>query len=243
MTLYRPQIRILTAEDPIEYVYDQFSQSEVNERVGNTFAAYLRAFLRHDPEVIMLGEIRDEETASIAFRAAQTGHLVLSTLHTNTAVGAIDRLLDLQVDPNLVASSMLGVLSQRLVREVCPECKTSYMPSSELLSEFFEEPPEITWYKGRGCRMCNFTGYKGRMSVAELWTPDERDVILISKHANLDTIRESSKRTTVSMARDVADRLVAGRTNLEELIRVLPYSAVYEFRSFRLDAFDGAETA
>ena len=243
MTLYRPQIRILTAEDPIEYVYDQFSQSEVNERIGNTFATYLRAFLRHDPEVIMVGEIRDEDTASMAFRAAQTGHLVLSTLHTNTAIGAINRLLDLRVDPNLLASSMIGVLSQRLVREVCHACKTPYEPSRELLKEFFDVPPAIPWYKGRGCEVCNFSGYKGRMSVAELWTPDERDVILISKNANFDDVRESSKRSTISMTHDVADRLIAGRTNLEELIRVLPYSAVYEFRHFDLDALDHAEQA
>ena len=123
MTTYRPQIRVLTAEDPIEYVYEQFSQSEVNERIGNTFQAYLRAFLRHDPEVIMVGEIRDEETAEMAFRAAQTGHLLLSTLHTNDAISAITRLLDLKVDPNLIASSLLGVLAQRLIRCVCAECR------------------------------------------------------------------------------------------------------------------------
>lgn len=234
MTLYRPQIRILTAEDPIEYVYEQFSQSEVNERIGNTFANYLRAFLRHDPEVIMVGEIRDEDTAQMAFRAAQTGHLLLSTLHTNSAVSAVSRLLDLSVDPNLVASSLLGVLAQRLVREVCPACRTEYAPAPELLREFFDEPPaDARWYKGKGCSACNFSGYKGRMAVAELWTPSEDDIILINKRAPFEEIRESAKRSTISMAEDIADRLASGRTNLEELIRVLPYSSIYEFRQLQ----------
>ena len=128
MTVYRPQIRVLTAEDPIEFIYDQFSQSEVNEQIGNTFASFLRAFLRHDPEVIMVGEIRDTETAGMAFRASQTGHLLLSTLHTNSAVGAIPRLRDLQVDPNSLASSLIGVVGQRLVRQVCSACKVEYNP-------------------------------------------------------------------------------------------------------------------
>src|SRR2546426_2966237 len=122
-SIYRPEIKIVTAEDPIEYVCAQFAQHEVNERVGNTFAAYTRAFLRHDPEVIMLGEIRDPETAELAFRAAQTGHLVVSTLHTNDALGAITRLRDLGVDASVWTSSLLGVLAQRLVREICWNCK------------------------------------------------------------------------------------------------------------------------
>ena len=235
MTLYRPQIRVLTAEDPIEYVYEQFSQSEVNEQIGNTFANYLRAFLRHDPEVIMVGEIRDEETAQMAFRASQTGHLLLSTLHTNSAIGAVSRLLDLSVDPNLVGSSIIGVLAQRLVRQVCQTCKTPYAPSPDLLREFFDAPPaDVVWYKGKGCPACNFSGYKGRLSVSELWMPSEEDVILISKSAPFDQIREHSQLSTISMAEDIAGRLLAGRTNLEELIRVLPYPSVYAFRQLHM---------
>ena len=231
MTVYRPEIRILTAEDPIEYVYEQFSQSEVNERIGNTFARYLRAFLRHDPEVIMVGEIRDEETAEMAFRAAQTGHLLLSTLHTNDAVSTVTRLRDMNVDPNLLASSLLGVLSQRLIRVVCPDCREEYEPSADLLQEFFAARPEgLQFYHGRGCAHCTFSGYKGRTSVAELWVPNEEDIIGISKSAPFDQIRDSSRRSTISMVHDVMDRLAAGRTNLEELIRMLPYSSVYQFR-------------
>jgi type IV pilus assembly protein PilB len=231
MSLYRPQIRILTAEDPIEYVYEQFSQSEVNEQIGNTFASYLRAFLRHDPEVIMVGEIRDEETADMAFRAAQTGHLLLSTLHTNTAVGAVTRLLDLKIDPNMLTSALIGVLGQRLVREVCNGCRVAYQPSDELMREFFDAPPSgLTFYKGEGCEGCNFTGFHGRMSVAELWVPNDEDLLLINKGAPFEDLRRSSLRTTLSMADDALERLVAGRTNLEELIRMLPYSAICEFR-------------
>jgi type IV pilus assembly protein PilB len=231
MTLYRPEIRILTAEDPIEYVYEQFSQSEVNDRIGNTFARYLRAFLRHDPEVIMIGEIRDEETAEMAFRAAQTGHLLLSTLHTNDAVSSITRLADLNVDPNLAASSLLGVLAQRLVRAVCQDCREEYEPSPELIREFFPERPAGTrFYRGRGCEKCNYSGYKGRMSVAELWVPNDEDIILISKRASMEEIRASARRSTISMVEDAWQRLSEGRTNLEELIRMLPYNSVYQFR-------------
>jgi type II secretory ATPase GspE/PulE/Tfp pilus assembly ATPase PilB-like protein len=244
MTTYRPEIRVLTAEDPIEYVYDQFSQSEVNERIGNTFQAYLRAFLRHDPEVIMVGEIRDEETAEMAFRAAQTGHLLLSTLHSNDAISTVSRLLDLKVDPNLIASSLLGVLAQRLIRCVCAECRKPYEPAKELVREFFPVRPDgLVFYQGTGCRVCNFTGYKGRMSIAELWAPDAEDAILISKQASFDELRTSAHRTTISMAQDVMDRLIAGRTTLEELIRVMPYASVYQFRQFVATGLVGVETA
>jgi type IV pilus assembly protein PilB len=238
MTAYRPEIRVLTAEDPIEYVYEQFSQSEVNERIGNTFGRYLRAFLRHDPEVIMIGEIRDEETAEMAFRAAQTGHLLLSTLHTNDAISAMTRLLDMRVDPNLLASSLLGVLAQRLAREVCSACRKPYRPSRDLIEEFFVHEPEgLTFYRGAGCAACNYTGYRGRTSIAELWVPSEDDVILISKSAPFDEVRASALRSTVSMVSDVTERLSSGRTNLEELIRVMPYSAVYQFRQATASGF------
>jgi type II secretory ATPase GspE/PulE/Tfp pilus assembly ATPase PilB-like protein len=233
MTVYRPEIRILTAENPIEYVYEQFSQSEVNERIGNTFATYLRGFLRHDPDVIMVGEIRDEDTASMALRAAQTGHLVLSTLHTSTAAGCVPRLTDLGVDGNLLASSLLGVLSQRLVREVCSGCRVPHTPPPELLREFFGgRAPHAQWMTGRGCTACHFSGYKGRLAIAELWMPTEQDVLLISKGAQFDEIRESSRQGTISMGRDVINRLCEGRTTLEELIRVLPYEHVAEFRRY-----------
>jgi len=231
MTVYRPGIKILTAEEPIEYVYENFSQCEVNERIGNTFAGYLRAFLRHDPEVIMIGEIRDEETASMAFRAAQTGHLVLSTLHTNTAIGAVARLQGLGLDLNVLTSCLLGVLSQRLIREICPKCKQESTPSVDLLKEFFVAPPtDMRWYQGRGCSHCNFTGYRGRLAVAELWTPSDDDIILINKDAPFEELQQSASKSTIFVAEDAMEKLREGRANLEELIRMLPYSSIYQFR-------------
>jgi type IV pilus assembly protein PilB len=233
-SIYRPEIRILTVEDPIEYVYEQFSQSEINEQIGNTFASYLRAFLRHDPEVIMVGEIRDEETAEIAFRAAQTGHLLLSTLHTNFAVEAINRLRDLGVDANLLASSLAGVLGQRLVRSICPDCKVEYRPSDELLRQFFaDRQATMALYKGSGCGKCNFTGYRGRVAVVELWVPDDDDVILMAQDAPIDQIRAKAARNTFTMAECAWRLLQQGRTNMEELIRMLPYAAIQDMRTRR----------
>ena len=231
MTLYRPGIKILTAEDPIEYVYENITQCEVNYKIGNTFANYIRAFLRQDPEVIMVGEIRDAETAEMAFGAAQTGHLVLSTLHTNDAISSITRLLGLGVDRNLITSCLLGVVSQRLVRETCSHCKKEYVPSEELLQEFFETPPtDIQWFKGQKCSLCDYTGYNGRIALAQIWMPNENDVILINKGAVIDELRKSSYQSTVFMIEDAVRLLRDGRTNLEELIRTLPYSHIYESR-------------
>ncbi len=231
MSLHRPEIRILTAEDPVEYVYDELSQSEVNDDIGNTFAEYLRAFLRHDPEIIMVGEIRDQETAEMAFRAAQTGHLLLSTLHTNSAIAALPRLLDLKIESSLIGSSLIGVLSQRLARRICPSCRQEWSPSPEVLNEFWETvPAHVKLFRGVGCTDCGFSGYKGRMMVADLWMPDEQDAGLITRQAPFDEICQSAQRTTCSMAQDAHERLVAGTTTVEELLRVLPYGAIVEHR-------------
>jgi type IV pilus assembly protein PilB len=230
-TLYRPGIKILTAENPIEYVDDRFSQHEVNERLGNTFARYLRAFLRHDPEVIMVGEIRDAETAELAVRAAQTGHLVLSTMHTNDAVSAVTRLWDLGVDSSLITSSLLGVLSQRLVRRLCTHCAEQYTPPAELLHALFDRPAAgLSWVRGRGCTHCSLTGYTGRVAVGELWTPGDEDAMLINMRAPFDQIRRSAARTTLPMAADVMDRLVRRETTVEEIVRTLPYTSLRQLR-------------
>ena len=179
----------------------------------------------------MIGEIRDGETANLAFRAAQTGHLVLSTLHTNDAISALPRLLDLGVDANLIASSLLGVLSQRLAREVCAECREPYAPPQQLLEETFGTPRvDFKWFRGAGCAVCNYTGYRGRMILSELWTPNDADVVLINKGAPFEEVRESARKTTLSMADDVAEKLALGRTNLEELIRALPHSALRQLQ-------------
>jgi type IV pilus assembly protein PilB len=231
MKLQRPEIRILTAEDPVEYVYDEVSQSEVNDQIGNTFASYLRSFLRHDPEVIMVGEIRDEATAEMAFRAAQTGHLLLSTLHTENALAALPRLLDLEVESSLIGSSLIGVMSQRLVRRVCDACREPFTPPAELVAEFFTAvPSDMTFTHGAGCAVCGHSGYKGRALLVDLWVPDDQDLRLVTQRAPLDEIAASASRTMLSMAQNANERLRAGRTTLEELLRVLPYATVIEHR-------------
>jgi type II secretory ATPase GspE/PulE/Tfp pilus assembly ATPase PilB-like protein len=187
--------------------------------------------LRHDPEVIMLGEIRDAATAELAFRAAQTGHLVLSTLHTNDALGAVTRLKDLGVDTSVCTSSLLGVIAQRLVREICWNCKHEALPADSLLRATFEEPPrDLRWFRGTGCAACHHTGYKRRIAIIEVWIPSLDDVLLINQTAAFDAIATSARRSTYSMATDALAKLREGRTTLEELVRVLPPSALRELR-------------
>ena len=225
-TVYQPGIKILTAENPIEYVFDGFRQHEVDERLGNTFATFLRSFLRHDPDVIMIGEIRDWETANLAFRAAQTGHLVLSTLHTNDAISALPRLIDLGVDANLITSSLLGVLSQRLAREVCSECREPYAPPPQLLEETLgTSRVDSNGRVAPDARRATTPATAGARSSPELWTPNDADVVLINRGAPFEEIRGSARKTTLSMADDVAEKLAQGRTNLEELIRASPLGA------------------
>jgi type II secretory ATPase GspE/PulE/Tfp pilus assembly ATPase PilB-like protein len=167
----------------------------------------------------------------MALRAAQTGHLLLSTLHTNDAVTAVSRLIDSNVDPTMVSSSLFGVLSQRLVRTVCSDCSAPYEPSGELMREFFETPPpDFAWRRGRGCAACDFTSYRGRRVLGELWAPDETDAILINRTAPFEDLRTSAVRTTFSMTESALRLLKEGQTNLEELIRMLPYASVYRFR-------------
>jgi len=234
-SVYRPEIKIVTAEDPIEYVCNDFSQHEVDVRVGNTFAQYLRSFLRHDPEVIMIGEIRDSETAELAFRAAQTGHFIISTMHTNDSIGAINRLKDLGVDANVCTSALLGVMAQRLVRQICWNCKQEYEPPRALLESVFEFPPTgFRFYRGAGCDECHHSGYKGRLLISELWTPSERDVMLINDGAPFDTIQESARKSTIPMADDVVGKLRDGRITLEEVVRAAPHTTIKALRTMLL---------
>jgi type II secretory ATPase GspE/PulE/Tfp pilus assembly ATPase PilB-like protein len=231
-SVYHPEIKVLTAEDPIEHVDPRFCQHEVDERAGTTFAAYARSFLRHDPEVIMLGEIPDAETARLAFRAAQTGHLVLSTVSTDDALGTVARVKALDVDGTLWASALRGVLAQRLVREICRDCKEECTPPASVLSVAFDRvPSDLRWYRGAGCSACHRTGYRGRLPVAELWIPGGDDVTLIHQNAPLDTIVAAARKNTYSMASDALTKLRDGRTTLDELLRVLPPSALRELRA------------
>jgi type IV pilus assembly protein PilB len=224
LKINRENINIMTVEDPVEYQFPQIRQVHVNHKAGLTFAAALRSFLRQDPDVIMVGEIRDVETAQIAVQAALTGHLVLSTLHTNDSPTAFSRLIDMGVEPFLVSSAMLGVLAQRLVRQVCSKCKELYVPQESLLKAVGlsgKVDPEVKFARGNGCKLCNGSGYKGRIGIYELLkvTPQIEEVVL--RGASVDEIREVAKKQGMRTLRDAAiDKLMAGETTPEEVMRV-----------------------
>ncbi|MDM8564135.1 type II secretion system ATPase GspE [Candidatus Halobeggiatoa sp. HSG11] len=208
---------IMTVEDPIEYYLDGIAQTQVNTKVNMTFARGLRAILRQDPDVVMVGEIRDVETAQIAIQASLTGHLVLSTLHTNTAIGAITRLRDMGVEPFLLASSVIGLMAQRLIRLLCPNCKQTYIPNSVEIAELnLTTVPEL--YKSQGCSDCNSIGYKGRTGIYELVNVDTtlRNMI----HDNVGQHELENYVNNQSIYQDGVRRLLAGDTTFDELLRV-----------------------
>lgn len=217
-----PGTNIITCEDPIEYDMNGINQSQVNVRAGLTFASQLRAILRQDPDVILVGEIRDRETAEIAFQAAVTGHLVFSTLHCNDSPGAITRLLDMDVEPFLIGSSVIGVLSQRLVRLLCPECKKPYTPTSEdlALSGMNYIPKDASFYASVGCPHCNSRGYKGRLAVLELMTVNSRIRQLIMQRATSETIRQAAIEAGMRSMREYAvNRVTSGISTFDEIRR------------------------
>jgi general secretion pathway protein E len=212
---------IMTVEDPIEYYLDGISQTQVNTKVEMTFARGLRAILRQDPDVVMVGEIRDLETAEIAIQASLTGHLVLSTLHTNSAVGAIARLRDMGVEPFLLSSSLVGVLAQRLVRQLCPSCKQPHpaTPSDcEVLGVNPATPPTI--YTPVGCDQCNQSGYRGRSGVFELVVVDEGLQTMIHEGRGELDLERYARQSSASINDDGRRRVLAGDTALAELVRV-----------------------
>jgi type II secretory ATPase GspE/PulE/Tfp pilus assembly ATPase PilB-like protein len=183
---------IITCEDPIEYELEGISQSAVHERAGLTFAKQLRAILRQDPDVVLVGEIRDAETAEIAFRASLTGHLVLSTLHCNEAAGAISRLLDMGLPPYLIASALSGVVAQRLARRLCANCREKYQPEGHLLEPLAEFTDNTEFYRPIGCVQCDGTGTKGRTSVHEIMIVDANIRRLIKESADTNTVRKAA---------------------------------------------------
>ncbi|TYK67456.1 type II secretion system protein GspE [Colwellia echini] len=212
---------ILTVEDPIEYAIEGIGQTQVNSKVDMTFARGLRAILRQDPDVVMIGEIRDLETAQIAVQASLTGHLVLSTLHTNTAAGAITRMEDMGVEPFLLSSSLLGVLAQRLVRTLCPTCRESHLPDAEerqLLA--LPEDNELVIYRAVGCKECSFKGYRGRVGIHELLPVDEKVRELIHNGQGEQAIEKHVRKNYASIRRDGFDKVMLGKTTLEEVLRV-----------------------
>jgi len=216
---------IITVEDPVEYRLTGIRQIQVNPKVNLTFANGLRSILRQDPDVIMVGEIRDFETADIATHAALTGHLVFSTLHTNDAAGSVMRLVDLGVEPFLVASSLTGVLAQRLVRKICVDCKEAYTPSWEVLKdiglEASEKDSKFKFYRGKGCARCLNSGYKGRIAIFELLVSDEKIRNLIVSKAPLEELKKAARSGGMANLKDDGIRKIAeGITTIEEVLRV-----------------------
>ncbi|MCL4210562.1 MAG: GspE/PulE family protein, partial [Phycisphaerales bacterium] len=217
--LNRDDINISTVEDPIEANLPNINQFQVNEKAGFNFANALRSLLRQDPDIVMVGEIRDEETASIVVQAALTGHLVLTTLHTNDAPSAVTRLVNLGVEPYLVAAVLRGVLAQRLVRKICPHCKESYTPDPVLRDGLESDGRHVELlYRGQGCSRCRSTGFAGRIGIFELLVPDEDLLALIAQGANLQSIREFLARTGFATLRqDGLEKAKQGLTTVEEV--------------------------
>jgi general secretion pathway protein E len=218
-----PEKNIITIEDPIEYQLQGIGQMQVNPKIDMTFATGLRSILRQDPDVIMVGEIRDSESAEIAIQAALTGHLVFSTLHTNDSFGALTRLLDMEVEPFLVSSSVLAVLAQRLVRVICADCREPYTPNETELARvgLTESNLSGTIYRPLGCNMCRNTGYRGRTAVHELLVMDDDVRKLVMEKADAAMIRRSCTGKGMKLLRhDGTERVMAGQTTIEELLRV-----------------------
>jgi general secretion pathway protein E len=220
-----PDKNIITIEDPIEYQLHGVGQMQVNPKIDLTFAGGLRSILRQDPNVIMVGEIRDAETAEIAIHAALTGHLVFSTLHTNDSFGAVTRLVDMGIEPFLVSSSILAVIAQRLVRILCPQCRVEYNPTPEELARIGMQPRDVNRPLFRasdnGCRNCRGTGYRGRTAVHELMMMDDEVRTLVMKNADSSTIRRACTSRGMRLLRqDGAERILAGQTTIEELLTV-----------------------
>ncbi|WP_224247808.1 type II/IV secretion system protein [Hyalangium gracile] len=231
--LNTPDVKILTAEDPIEYVIDGIQQSQVNEEIGNTFDHYVRAFMRQDPDILLVGEIRDKETARSTLRAALTGHLILSTVHANDVFGVVRRIMDLGVEESLLSQTLLCVLGQRLVRRVCLACAEPYTPAADLVAEFFPQgvPEGARLMRGRGCEACEGTGYSGRTALMEFWEPDDQGRDLLEKGAEVSALRKSALEMGFRSVLAHAQRLaLEGTTSLEELRAVVPYDAILRYR-------------
>ena len=218
-----PSTKLITAEDPVEYDIDGIVQCQIKPDIELTFARILRAMLRQDPDVILIGEIRDKETAEIAVQASLTGHLVFSTLHTNDAPSSIARLLDLGLEPFLVTATLEGVIAQRLVRKICSACKTEYQPAEEQIMELGLQMQDVegkTFYYGKGCDVCNNTGYKGRMGVYEIMTLDDEMRDQIIKNASTQVLREMAKKRGLRTLRESGLLAIYdGVTSIEEVVR------------------------
>ena len=215
--------KLLTAEDPVEFDIEGIMQVAINEGVGMTFGKALRSFLRQDPDIIMVGEMRDLETAQIAIQASLTGHLVLSTLHTNDAPGAVTRLVDMGTEPFLVSSTLMAVLGQRLVRTICKDCRTPFEPTEQQLSLLNLSPHDLgdkVFYYGRGCSTCNDTGYKGRKGIYELLVANDTIRNLITERAPTVVLRQKAVELgMVTLREDGLRGIFDGATTIEEVVK------------------------
>ena len=222
--LNRPDRKIITAEDPVEYYLPGINQVEVKSDIGMTFARIIRAMLRQAPNVILVGEIRDAETADMAIQASLTGHLVFSTLHTNDAPGSITRLIDMGVPPFLVASSVMAIMAQRLVRVVCSKCKEEYKPDRGELQQFSITPEQLkraTFMRGKGCNHCQHTGYHGRKAVFELMTMNSTIREMTFKSEPTQAIRRQARLFGMkTLVDDALDKAVKGITTLAEVYKL-----------------------
>jgi type II secretory ATPase GspE/PulE/Tfp pilus assembly ATPase PilB-like protein len=222
------QVNVVTVEDPVEYILPRITQTQVHEAAGMTFAAGMRAILRQDPDIIMVGEVRDHETAETAVRAALTGHLVLTTLHTNDAVSAIPRLKDIGPDPSLISDALLGIVAQRLVRKVCPHCAVPHEPNAhdlKMLGISYDQANASQWRIGKGCPKCFDSGYSGREAVVELLNVDDTVRQIIYEGTLTQLHRYLHKCGLESFRKAAIAKVTTGLTTMSEILRVLPYSA------------------
>jgi general secretion pathway protein E len=217
-------LKIITVEDPVEYQLPGINQIQVNPKIDLTFAGALRSILRQDPDVVMIGEIRDRETAEIAIQASLTGHLVISTLHTNDSASSATRLIDMGVEPFLVASSVIGIIAQRLVRTLCRECQERYTPSEFELMQLgipADKVGEKMFYRAKGCPTCLNTGYAGRTGVHEIMMMDDDIRALVMKNVDSPSIKRKAMEKAMKTLREVAaQKVLEGETTVEEVLRV-----------------------
>ncbi len=227
--LNTPKVNIVSLEDPVEYQLAGVNQVQINTAVGLTFASGLRAFLRQDPNIILVGEIRDKETADLAMQAALTGHLVFSTLHTASASGALPRLLDLGAEGFLLASTITAIVGQRIVRKICKNCVTAYIPPQQIADEiksilgplYIKKVDTLQLYKGNGCEECGQTGYMGRIGIYEVLPVSESISHLILQHADSSTIEKKAiDEGMITMKQEGYLKVLQGQTTLEEVLRV-----------------------
>ncbi len=213
---------IITIEDPIEYEIDNINQGQVNPKIGVTFSAALRSILRQDPDIIMVGEMRDKETIDLAIRSSLTGHLVFSTLHTNDSVSAISRMIDMGIEPYLIASTVRGILAQRLVRTLCPKCKAGFKAPQEMIERLkLPKNGEYKFYKPVGCLHCRKTGYAGRTAIFELLIMDDKLISMVVKNESTDEIRrEAVKRGMRQLSEQGLDKVLKGLTSVEEVLEI-----------------------